>query len=649
MKTTPILAALLLAGTTAVQAQNVRPVGAVEGEIRWQELGNRTDDFNGNSLDTSKWINDPNDLVIGAWTFDSDNAYVADGKLNIEVTQETHTRPFRDVCQGGATVQRELYYKSGAVKSTNDGVYGYYEASLKGVKVFPGLSPAFWLYSDGHPYPDRNVPGSVDYSEIDIVELQQADWYGPGPHDADPINVMDHNLHARIVGQNGNTYWRRPKPYPEAQLLKFEAPFDPSEDFHTYAVENRRDVIRWYVDGELIGEKPNLFWHRPMHVIFSMGLRRQFIYFNSACNRADPNPNTVTSEGFPEDATMQVDYVKTWEVLPSIWVDDKSKYLSTSYSNDGTLDVVVNYHGGSNHHVVGGQYNGITVNLVEKNADGFVKIAASANDASVTTEEKRYGGQTTLSLDLSGVTPVEHLPDGHYYALAPVFRSSNGSDVFQLGGIQPVNIVGDEVPVAVTGVSVAAGDSELEVGETTQLSATVYPVSAANKGVSWQSSNAGVASVNQQGLARANAAGNTTVTVTTDDGGFQATANLSVSAVSGSSSGGSSSSSSSSSSGGSSSSSSGGETCDGGWVAVTGVSLNPNSGTLRRGQSVTLNPMVAPACASNKSVVFSTSDPLVATVNSSGVVVGKKAGSATITVKTKNKGKTATYSITVTQ
>ncbi|WP_105101529.1 Ig-like domain-containing protein [Microbulbifer pacificus] len=108
-----------------------------------------------------------------------------------------------------------------------------------------------------------------------------------------------------------------------------------------------------------------------------------------------------------------------------------------------------------------------------------------------------------------------------------------------------------------------------------------------------------------------------------------------------SSSGGSSSSSSSSSSGG-------GESCNGGWVAVTGVSVNPSSGSIARGQSVSLNPVVMPTCASNKSVVYSTSDPLVATVNSSGVVTGKKIGSAVITVKTKNMGKTATYSVTVT-
>ncbi|WKT59398.1 Ig-like domain-containing protein [Microbulbifer thermotolerans] len=627
MKTTHTLAVLLLASCTAVQAQDIRPLGAVEGEIRWKELGNRTDDFEGNSLNTAKWINAPSDLVIGAWTFDENNAYVRDGKLNIIATQETHTRPFRDSCQGGATVQRELYYKSGAVKSAADGVYGYYEARIKGVKIFPGLSPAFWLYSDGHPYPDRNVPGSVDYSEIDVVELQQADWYGPGPDDADPVNVMDHNLHARIVGEDGKTYWRRPKPYPEAQLLKFEAPFDPSKDFHTYAVENRKDVIRWYVDGELIGEKPNLFWHRPMHVIFSMGLRRQLIKYNDACNRADPNPDTVTAEGFPEDATMQVEYVKTWEVLPSIWVDNKNKYLTTDYETGGELEVVVNYHGGSNHHVVGDKYNGITVNLVEKNTEGFVRIVASANDASVISEEKRYGGQTTLRLDLSGVTPADQLPQGHYYALAPVFRSSNGSDIFQMGGLQPIKVVDRQSPgpVAVTGVSVSADTTELQVGETTRLEATVFPANADNPDVSWHSNNMQVATVDQQGQVQGKSVGNVKITVTTEDGGHKASTKLSVVSSSGD-----------------------GESCTGGWVPVSGVHVTPDSGELSVGQSIRITPTVTPACASNKRVVFSSSNPSVAIVNADGVVSAKRAGSAEITVKTKNKEKTATYSLTVT-
>ncbi|WP_226702695.1 family 16 glycosylhydrolase [Microbulbifer elongatus] len=440
--TNPLHALLIAFALTTAQAQEVRPLGAVAGEQRWREMGKLSDDFSGNHLATAKWISAPSDLVIGAWTFDSDSAYVRGGKLNIAATQETHTRSFRDACNGGEKEDRELYYKSGAVKSVHDSVYGYYEASMKGVTLFPGLSPAFWMYSDGHPYPDRNVPGSVDYSEIDIVELQQGDWYGPGPDDVDPIHVMDHNLHARIVGEDGKTYWRRPKPFPDSQLLKFDAPFDPSKDFHTYAVENRKDIIRWYVDGKLIGEKPNLFWHRPMHVIFSMGLRRQLIKYNEKCNRADPNPETVTAEGFPGDATMQVDYVKAWEVLPSVWVGNAEKHRSTDYQSGGQLDVSVGYHGGSNHHVVRDKHNGITVNLTEKNAQGFVRIVASASDSTTASEDKRYGGIVHLKLDLASVTPSTDLPQGHYYSLVPVFQSSNGNDVFPLTNIEPITVIG---------------------------------------------------------------------------------------------------------------------------------------------------------------------------------------------------------------
>ncbi|MGR5543110.1 hypothetical protein ACPV5V_31620, partial [Vibrio campbellii] len=83
-------------------------------------------------------------------TFDPANAYVQDGNLVIETTQDTHIRRFADSCWDGVAggppqfVDREFYYKSGAVHSIAKGVYGFYEAKIKGVEIFPGLSPAFW-------------------------------------------------------------------------------------------------------------------------------------------------------------------------------------------------------------------------------------------------------------------------------------------------------------------------------------------------------------------------------------------------------------------------------------------------------------------------------------------------------------------------
>lgn len=426
---------------------NVRPEGAKEGTLRLQQKGNRSDSFNGKTLNKAIWQNAPKSLNVGAWTFDKNNAFVKDGYLNIMATQETHTRPFQDSCWDGVAggpskrVQRQLFYKSGAVRTIADSVYGYYEASIKGVDVFPGLSPAFWLYSDGHPYDDKKDTDSqyVDYSEIDIVELQQADWRSPT--DIDGISDMDHNLHARVE-EGGRIVWKRPKPNPTDQLLHYRAPFDPSKGFHTYAVENRKDKISWYVDGVLVGSKVNKWWHRPMHMIFSMGLRRHLIKFNSACQRADPNAKHVVSDGFPERTTMQVDYVKTWEVLPSVWIEEGQKLTNKSYRLGENISFNVSYHAGSNHFVDKGKLKGVTLQLIEKNAKGkFVRLVKSVTDVSTTSENKRYGGMTELSMSLDNILPTSSLSKGHYYTLIPSFYSSLGKVIYPLKSVKATTIV----------------------------------------------------------------------------------------------------------------------------------------------------------------------------------------------------------------
>jgi chitodextrinase len=75
--------------------------------------------------------------------------------------------------------------------------------------------------------------------------------------------------------------------------------------------------------------------------------------------------------------------------------------------------------------------------------------------------------------------------------------------------------------VAVTGVSIAQGEQvELGVGQTLPLTAVVQPENATNKAVTWSSSNAAVATVDQTGLVTGVSAGTATITVTTQDGGF---------------------------------------------------------------------------------------------------------------------------------
>jgi len=121
----------------------------------------------------------------------------------------------------------------------------------------------------------------------------------------------------------------------------------------------------------------------------------------------------------------------------------------------------------------------------------------------------------------------------------------------------------------------------------------------------------------------------------------------------GSSSGGSS--SGGSDSGGSSSggSDSGGSSSN---VAVSSVSLSKSTITIVNGKDDTVYATISPDNAKNKGLTWSSSSTSIATVTSTthqvtgqpgGKITGKGPGTATITVKTSDGGKTATCEVTV--
>jgi len=130
------------------------------------------------------------------------------------------------------------------------------------------------------------------------------------------------------------------------------------------------------------------------------------------------------------------------------------------------------------------------------------------------------------------------------------------------------------------------------VGGAETLVATVQPVNAVNRGVTWTTSNASVATVTGSGpnaTVRGVAAGAATITVRTDDGGKTAACAVTVL---------------------------------NGYVPVTGVTLNKTAVTLDVGQTETLVATVMPSNASNKNVTWWSSDEKTATV-SNGVVTAR--------------------------
>lgn len=82
-------------------------------------------------------------------------------------------------------------------------------------------------------------------------------------------------------------------------------------------------------------------------------------------------------------------------------------------------------------------------------------------------------------------------------------------------------------------------------------------------------------------------------------------------------------------------------------VPVTGIRMHQNSLAVKVGTSDELTYSLVPPCANNKNVTWSSSDSSIVNVSKNGEIVANSSGTATITVKTSNGGKTANCVVTV--
>ena len=166
--------------------------------------------------------------------------------------------------------------------------------------------------------------------------------------------------------------------------------------------------------------------------------------------------------------------------------------------------------------------------------------------------------------------------------------------------------------ISVTEIKLDVTSAEMIEGDELQLNVTIIPDNATNKNVTWTTSNSSVASVSD-GKVTALKPGTATIVATTKDGGKTATCEVTVNAKT---------------------------------IPVTSVTLDRTSAEMIVGDEMTLNATINPSNASNKNVIWSSSNPTVASVVN-GKVTALKSGKATITVKTEDGGKTATCEVTV--
>jgi len=268
------------------------------------------DDFEGNSLDLSKWHVRPwgEGALYGnggaTQEYNSlDNALVSDGTLKVIAKRETVQRlacskkPPESILEDGLPNLRWYNFTSSNLWTKFAFDNGKIEASIKIPKGI-GFWPAFWTYSD--------YPGD----EIDVFEF----WTKQ-----DEIN--DPSLLSRIHHMNLHVdYFSNGVKRDCGRCYTGD---DFSQDFHIFTVIWDKRKIEWFVDGELkrtenryitiLGQPVCTIeaWHEyMMHIVYPRN--PMSIILNLAIQSEEYAPNNST----PFPSQMEVEWVRYYQRNP---------------------------------------------------------------------------------------------------------------------------------------------------------------------------------------------------------------------------------------------------------------------------------------------------------------------------------------------
>lgn len=244
-------------------------------------------------------------------------------------------------------------------------------------------------------------------------------------------------------------------------------------------------------------------------------------------------------------------------------------------------------------------------------AGGTIQFSATLRDA----QGRALGGRTVAwSSSNPSVATVSSsgLVTGRAAGSAVITATSEGKS----GTAQLVVFAAPPTPVA--SVTVAPATSTIEAGGTVQLSATLKDASGntlSGRTVTWSSGDTAIATVDGNGKVTAVAPG--TATITANSEGKSGSASVTVKAASP--------------------------------VAAASVSVAPASAEIRIDSTVALVATVRDTQGNvlqGRSVSWTSSNPAIATVSTTGVVKGVAAGVATITATSEGKSGTATVTVT---
>lgn len=286
-----LLIVFCLSGFNALQCQT--------WNLIWQ------DEFNGNSLDQTKWSHD---LGTGAtfglngWGngelqyYQPDNTAVGGGTLVIEAREEP--QGISDVHSGF----QPYFYSSSKITTRNkfDFRHGRVEARIKTIDG-EGYWPAFWMLPLNGCWPGNG--------EIDIMEQ----WGNNGDS-----NVTTGAAHTGVCGDGSSTYSAGSTNLGNGSY---------ADQFHTYSVIWYEDFIGWYVDDVLFHSvNPTTF---PSNIDWPFNENDWYIILNLAITSSGINSNTT----IPND--IEVDWVRVYQTNDILGCTDSG---ASNYNPEANVD-----------------------------------------------------------------------------------------------------------------------------------------------------------------------------------------------------------------------------------------------------------------------------------------------------------------------
>lgn len=248
-------------------------------------------------------------------------------------------------------------------------------------------------------------------------------------------------------------------------------------------------------------------------------------------------------------------------------------------------------------------------NEIEISEEGSVKLVATVVPENASNKKVSWTSTDPTIALVSGEGVVYGMKQGNVTIIA---ATEDGGFM----AMCKVKVVPGFIPV--TNITLDNYSIQGEVNDVVKLSAIVMPENASNKVLLWQSSDTSVASVDNNGLVRLLKEGTCIITASaTDNSGIKAECKINVSQEPDPT------------------------------VSVTGIVLSETNVELIEGQTIQLLATVQPNDATNKKIIWSSSNPEIASVNDYGLVSSLKEGNATITAITEEGGFTATCLVTV--